>query len=66
MATASLTESDHFEKCCVCARWFDLRDLAQVADHIHDDSQIEILEGSARHARSRCTEIAPAGASGKF
>jgi hypothetical protein len=23
------------------------RDLAQVADHIHDDSEIEILEGSA-------------------
>ena len=38
-------EADHFEKCCVCARWFDLRDLAQVAEHIHDGSEIEVLEG---------------------
>jgi hypothetical protein len=25
-------EADHFEKCRVCSRWFDMRDLAQVAD----------------------------------
>ena len=39
------TESDHFEKCCVCGGWFDMRDLAQVAEHIHDDSEIEVAEG---------------------
>ena len=38
-------EADHFEKCPVCSRWFDMRDLAQVAEHIHDPSEIEILEG---------------------
>jgi hypothetical protein len=39
------TETDHFEKCPVCSRWFDMRDLAQVADHIHDGSEIDVLEG---------------------
>jgi hypothetical protein len=36
----------------VCWQWFDVRDLAQIADHIHDDSVIEVLErtktGAAR------------------
>jgi hypothetical protein len=27
---------DHFEKCPVCSQWFDVRDLAQVAEHVHD------------------------------
>jgi hypothetical protein len=31
-------------KCPACSQWFDMRDLAQVAEHIHD-SEIEILEG---------------------
>jgi hypothetical protein len=42
---AARSEADHFEKCPVCWQWFDMRDLAQVADHIHDDSEIEVLEG---------------------
>ena len=39
------TEADHFQKCPLCSQWFDMRDLAQVADHIHDGSEIEVLEG---------------------
>jgi hypothetical protein len=38
------SEADHFEKCPVCSQWFDMRDLAQVAEHIHDASEIEVLE----------------------
>jgi hypothetical protein len=41
------SEADHFEKCPVCSQWFDMRDLVQVAEHIHDGSKIEVLEGSA-------------------
>jgi hypothetical protein len=41
------SEADHFEKCPVCSQWFDMRDLAQVAEHIHDGSKIEVLEGPA-------------------
>ena len=26
------SEADHFQKCPVCSQWFDMRDLAQVAD----------------------------------
>ena len=33
--------------CPVCSQWFDMRDLAQVAEHIHDASKIEVLEGPA-------------------
>ena len=38
-------EADQFQKCPVCSQWFDMRDLAQVAEHIDDVSEIEILEG---------------------
>lgn len=44
-------EADHFMKCPACSLWYDMRDLAQVVEHIHDD-EIELLEGPAlRHAR---------------
>jgi hypothetical protein len=39
------TEADHFTKCPVCAEWFDMRDIRQVVEHVHDDSEIEIVEG---------------------
>jgi hypothetical protein len=42
---AAQNEADHFEKCPVCSQWFDMRDLAQVAEHIHDGREIEVLEG---------------------
>jgi hypothetical protein len=38
------TEADHFMKCPVCAHWFDMRDLGQVLEHVHD-SEIEMLDG---------------------
>jgi hypothetical protein len=37
-------EADHFMKCPACSQWFDMRDLAQVVEHIHD-SEIEVLVG---------------------
>jgi hypothetical protein len=36
------TEADHHMKCPGCGQWFDMRDLKQVAEHIHDgDFEIE-------------------------
>jgi hypothetical protein len=41
------SDADHFESAPSARKWFDMRDLAQVADHIHDRSEIEVvLEGS--------------------
>jgi hypothetical protein len=31
-------------RCPACSQWFDMRDLAQVIEHIHD-SEIEVLQG---------------------
>jgi hypothetical protein len=36
-------EADNFMKCPACSQWFDMRDLAQVVEHIHDS---EIEEGA--------------------
>ncbi|WP_156041838.1 hypothetical protein [Bradyrhizobium sp. URHD0069] len=38
------TEADHHVKCPACGQWFDMRDLGQVAEHIHDDREIEVSE----------------------
>jgi hypothetical protein len=38
------TEADHFMKCPGCGQWFDMRDLEQVARHVHD-GDFEISEG---------------------
>jgi hypothetical protein len=38
------TEADHHMKCPGCGQWFDMRDLGQVVQHIHD-ADIEIVEG---------------------
>ncbi|WP_156041852.1 hypothetical protein [Bradyrhizobium sp. URHD0069] len=40
------TDADHHMKCPACGQWFDMRDLAQVVEHIHD-GEIEVLEGPA-------------------
>jgi hypothetical protein len=45
------SEGDHFDKCPVCSQWFDMRDLAQIAEHVHDGSEIEVLEGPRLPAR---------------
>ena len=41
----ALIGANHFMKCPVCAQWLDMRDLTQAAEHVHDGSAIEILEG---------------------
>ena len=52
-----IAQTGHFEKSVVGGGWFEMRDLAQGAYHLHDDSEIELLEGLARRlARVRCTE----------
>jgi hypothetical protein len=33
-------------KCPACGQWSDMRDLRRVAEHIHDDSEIEVSEAS--------------------
>jgi hypothetical protein len=46
------TEADHYEKCPGCRKWFDLRDLKQVLEHLHDGwDEIEINEEPA-HRRA--------------
>jgi hypothetical protein len=30
------TEADHHMKCPGCGQWFDMRELAEVFEHIHD------------------------------
>jgi hypothetical protein len=58
---AAQSEADHLEKCPVCWQWFDMRDLAQVADHIHDDSELKFWKDrDRRRARVLCTENPPA------
>lgn len=37
-------ETDHFQRWPVCSLWFDMRDLAQVAEHIHR-RETEVLKG---------------------
>ena len=36
------TEANYFEKCPVRGEWFDVRDVAQMALHIHDLTGVEI------------------------
>ena len=38
------TESDHFMKCPACDQWFDMLDLGQIIEHVHD-AEIEVLDG---------------------
>jgi hypothetical protein len=38
------TEADHHMICPACGQWFDMRDLGQVAEHLHDQ-QIEERQG---------------------
>jgi hypothetical protein len=40
------TELDHFGNCPVCGALVDMRDLAQVLAHIHDE-EIEIGDGDS-------------------
>jgi hypothetical protein len=42
------TEADHHMKCPGCGEWFDMRELGEVIEHVHD-AEIEIIEGSGTH-----------------
>jgi CRISPR/Cas system type I-B associated protein Csh2 (Cas7 group RAMP superfamily) len=53
------TEADHHMKCPACGQWFDMRDLGQVAGHIHDASEVEVAERpSPVYERRPPTEVA--------
>jgi len=47
------TEADHHMKCPACGQWFDMRDLRHVAEHVHDDSEIEV--SGRRREMGRCS-----------
>ena len=36
------TDADHFMKCPGCGQWFDMRDLGEVIEHVHDQD-VEII-----------------------
>ena len=36
------TEADHHMQCPDCGKWFDMRDLGQVLDHVHD-GEVELI-----------------------
>jgi hypothetical protein len=52
MATVLRREADHFEKCPACSqwfdKWFDMRDLAQVAEHVNDAAKLKLWKVPAR------------------
>jgi hypothetical protein len=37
------TEADHFMKCLGCGQWFDMRDLDEVVEHVHDQDAVIIV-----------------------
>jgi hypothetical protein len=46
-ADKAKTEADHFMKCPGCGEWFDMRDLGEVAKHVHDgDFEISEIKGA--------------------
>jgi hypothetical protein len=38
------TEAGHFTKCPGCGEWFEMRDLRQMLEHVHD-ADFEVSEG---------------------
>lgn len=36
-------ESDHMEKCPVCGKTFDMRNLEEVLEHIHDGPEMPMV-----------------------
>jgi uncharacterized C2H2 Zn-finger protein len=37
------TEADHFMKCPGCGQWFDMRDLSEVIEHVHDEDVVILV-----------------------
>lgn len=46
------SEADHHMKCPGCGQWFDMRDLKQALEHVHD-GDFEIGEGESPLASRR-------------
>ena len=51
------TEADHFMQCPGCGEWFDMRDLGQMIQHVHD-AEIEISEGPGAATARRAAAVA--------
>jgi hypothetical protein len=50
------TNADHFMQCPACSEWFDMRDLTQVAERVHDGSEIGFLKNPELPLRGACTK----------
>ena len=37
------TEADHFMECPGCGQWFDMRNLSEVIEHVHDQDVVIIV-----------------------
>ena len=46
------TEADHFMMCPACDQWFDMLDLCQIIEHVHD-GEIEVLDGPEKRRNGR-------------
>lgn len=47
-----IDEAEHFEKCPECGTFFDMRDLNQVAQHIHEDDMLKTLDAHNSQRRT--------------
>ena len=45
------TQLEHFMRCPVCQKFFDMRDLLQVLDHWHEGADVEMVERFGPPAR---------------
>ena len=37
------TEADHLMQCPGCGQWFDMRNLSEVIEHVHDQDAVIIV-----------------------
>jgi hypothetical protein len=44
------TEADRHMQCLGCGQWFDMRDLGQMLEHVHD-AEVEVSEGPPEGSR---------------
>jgi hypothetical protein len=42
------TELEHFMRCPVCHKWFDMRDLVEAFEHYHDGPELQQNEKAQR------------------
>jgi hypothetical protein len=43
------TEQDHFIRCPICHKWFDMRKLEEAFEHVHDG--VEVLQEQEKGGR---------------